>query len=117
MDPFGVASPELASTSLDRIDPQTNQLVPGSTVKLVQGAASAGGLADGDMIWFPTSFGEGPGAGKLYEFDATSGKVVKAFDLSEGKNYGSNAIAFGFGSMWTASGTANQVRRFQMPSH
>jgi len=114
--PFEVASPDLAYASVDRFDPQTNQVVPGSTVQLVQGAGSGGGLADGHDIWFPTTFGDGPGAGMLYEFDAPTGTVIKAFDISEGKGYGSNAIAFGFGSLWTASGTANQVRRFQMPS-
>ena len=116
-DPFGVASPELASTTLDRIDPKTNEIVPGTTLEVVQGAAVTKELADGDVIWLPTSFGEGPGVGMLYEFDPGSGKVLKAYDLSEGKGYGSNALGFGFGSMWTASGTANQVRRFQVPAH
>jgi glutamine cyclotransferase len=116
-DPFGVASPELASTTLDRIDPKTNEIIPGTTIEFVQGASVTSPLADGDVIWLPTSFGEGPGVGMLYEFDAGSGKVLKAFDISEGKGYGSNALGFGFGSMWTASGTANQVRRFQIPPH
>jgi streptogramin lyase len=114
--PFQVSSPELAWTSGDRLDPETNQVVPGTTVELVRGAAVGGtGLPDGDFIWFPTSFGVGRGAGMLYKFDARSGTVVKAFDLSEGKGYGSNAIAFGYGSLWTATGLANQVRRFAMP--
>ena len=114
--PFQVTSPELAWTSLDRLDPVTNQVVPGTTVELVRGAAVGGvGVPDGDFIWFPTSFGVGPGAGVLYKFDARSGTVVEAFDLSEGKGYGSNAIAFGYGSLWTASGQANEVRRFPMP--
>ena len=114
--PFQVSSPDLAWTSLDRLDPVTNQVLPGTTVELVRGAAVGGiGVPDGDFIWFPTSFGVGPGAGMLYKFDARSGTVVEAFDLSEGKGYGSNAIAFGYGSLWTASGQANQVRRFPMP--
>ena len=116
-DPFQVASPELASTNLDRIDPTTNEIIPGTTIKFVQGASVTSGLVDGDVIWLPTSFGEGPAVGMLYEFDPASGKVLKAYDISEGKGYGSNALGFGFGSMWTASGTANQVRRFQMPAH
>ncbi len=46
---------------------------------------------------------------------ARIGKVLAAFDISEGRGYGSNAIAFGYGSLWTASGTANAVRRFPRP--
>jgi streptogramin lyase len=116
-DPFRVASADLASTILDRIDPTTNEIIPDTTIEFVQGASVTSPLADGDVIWLPTSFGEGPGVGMLYEFDAGSGTVLKAFDISEGKGYGSNALGFGFGSMWTASGTANQVRRFQIPPH
>jgi hypothetical protein len=39
-----------------------------------------------------------------------------AFDISEGKGYGANAVAFAYGSLWLASGTANAVRRFAQPS-
>jgi hypothetical protein len=52
----------------------------------------------------------------LFDFDATTGRVVKAFDLSEGKGYGDNAIAFGYGSVWTASGPPNKVRRWLLPT-
>ena len=67
-------------------------------------------------MWLSTSFGVGPGAGQLYAFEPASGKVVAAFDISEGKGYGSNGIAFAYGSLWTASGTANAVRRFPRPT-
>jgi hypothetical protein len=114
--PFQVSSPELAWTSLDRLDPETSQVIPGTTVELVRGASVGNlGLPDGDFIWFPTTSGVGPGAGMLYKFDARSGTVIEAFDLSEGQGYGSNAITFGYGSLWAASGQANEVRRFAMP--
>lgn len=115
-NPFQEASPDLTSASVDRINTETNEVIAGTTVSLVQGAAVNMGLGDGDVIWFPTTFGEEQAAGMLYKFDAASGTVVSAFDISEGKGYGSNAIAFGYGSLWAASGQPNQVRRFQMPS-
>ena len=114
-NPFQVASPDLSYASLDRIDPEINEVVAGTTVKLVEGAAVNMGLAEDPVIWFPTTVGEDPAAGMLHKFDAASGIVVATFDLSEGKGYGSNAIAFGYGSLWAASGQPNQVRRFQMP--
>ena len=114
-NPFQVSSAELNFATLDRIDPETNQVVPGTTVEIVRGNNVNAPLVDGHLIWLPTSFGDDPGAGMLHAFDARSGELVAAFDLSEGKGYGSNTIGFGYGSMWTASGPANQVRRFPIP--
>jgi streptogramin lyase len=116
MDPFTVATPEDAFTTIERLDLETNRLVPDTKTILVHGASVAGRLADGHVVWLSTSFGVGPGVGNLYAFEPASGKVTAAFDISEGKGYGSNAIAFAYGSMWTASGTANAVRRFPRPS-
>ena len=116
MDPFGVAKPEDAFTTAERLDLQTNRLVADTKTILVHGASVAGRLADGHVVWLSTSFGVGPGVGKLYAFEPASEKVTAAFDISEGKGYGSNAIAFAFGSLWTASGTANAVRRFPPPT-
>jgi len=116
LDPFAVESAEAAYGRIDRFDPLTNALVPGTTVDLVDGASAETPVVVGDRIWYPTSFGVGRGAGLLLEFDAHAGKIAAVFDLSEGKGYGSNALAVGFGSLWTASGTANLVRRFPIPS-
>jgi len=114
---FSLESPEDGSANLVRLDPETNQLLPNTSFELVRGASATSPLVDGETIWYPTSFGAEPAAGTLYEFDPSEGVVVKAYDLSEGKNYGTNFIGFGFGSMWGASGPANQVRRFAMPLH
>ena len=116
LDPFSVQSREDAFTMLERFDLETNDLVPGTKMRLVHGAFAGGRLVDGSIVWLSTSFGVEPGAGKLYAFEPASGKVVSAFDISEGRGYGSNAIAFGYGSLWTASGTANAVRRFPRPN-
>ena len=114
--PFAVASAEDASTTAERLDLATNRLIPRSTTRLVHGASVAARLHDGNVVWLSTSFGVGSGAGKLYAFEPASGAVRAAFDLGEGKGYGSNALAFAYGSLWTASGTANAVRRFAPPS-
>ena len=116
LDPFSVKSPEDAFATLERLDLETNDLVPGSRMRLVHGAFAPGRLVDGNVVWLSTSFGVEPGAGKLLAFQPASGKIVAAYDIGEGKGYGSNAIAFGYGSLWTASGTANAVRRFAHPS-
>jgi len=115
LDPYSVEAPEDAFATLERLDLATNRLVPDTKMRIAHGAAVVGRLPDGHVVWLSTSFGVGPDAGKLYAFKPASGKVVAAFDISEGKGYGSNAIAFAFGSMWTASGTANAVRRFPRP--
>jgi hypothetical protein len=117
LDPYAVKDPANAFTTLDRIDPSTNVLVPGSTIHLVKGASTGSPVPVGDQIWFPTTFGPGPDAGMLFDFDATTGRVVEAFDLSEGKGYGDNAVAFGYGSMWSASGPPNKVRRWLLPTN
>ena len=116
LDPFAVESPEDAYTTLERLDLETNRIVPDTRLRLVHGASAGGRLADGNVVWMSTSFGVEPGAGKLYAFEPASGKVVMAYDISEGRGYGSNALAFGYGSLWTASGTANAVRRFPRPN-
>jgi streptogramin lyase len=115
LDPFGVAKPEDAFTTAERLDLETNRLVPETKTLLVHGASVAGLLADGPVVWLSTSFGVGPGAGTLNAFEPATGKVTAAFDIGEGKGYGSNAITFAYGSLWTASGTANAVRRFPRP--
>jgi hypothetical protein len=114
-DIFSAPKPGRASSRLARIDPATNTVIPGTTIRLVRGASAPIPHPEGDVIWFPISTGRGPGVGMLYEFDGLSGRVVRAFDLSEGRKIGSNAVAFGYGSLWTASGTASQVRRFIDP--
>jgi len=116
LDPFSVQSREDAFATLERFDLETNDVVPSTRMRLVHGAFAGGRLVDGNVIWLSTSFGVEPGAGKLFAFEPTSGKVLAAYDISEGKGYGSNAIAFGYGSLWTASGSANAVRRFLRPS-
>ena len=116
VNPFDVASPDQAYGTLDRIDPTTMQVIPGTKVDLVSGAGIARSFVDGEVIWFPTTFGTESGAGLLFAFDAISGQVLQTYDLSEGKGYGSNSVVMAFGSMWTASGNANEVRRFQIPA-
>jgi len=115
LDPFGVETPEDAYTTFQRVDLETNRLVADTKKRLVHGASVGGRLADGHVVWLSTSFGVAPDAGMLFAFEPASGKVVTAFDISEGRGYGSNAIAFAYGSLWTASGTANAVRRFPRP--
>jgi len=112
LEPFVVSSNDLAYSQLDRLDVSTNRVVPGTSIRLVHGASAPGILADGGNIWFSTSFGDPPGAGMLYKFDSASGNVTRAWDMSEGKGCGSNAIAFAYGSLWSASGICNAVRRF-----
>src|SRR5262245_32980232 len=58
-DIFAVKHPKNASTDLYRVDPSTNQLVPGSRVAIVRGASSPMPLVDGTDIWFPCSNGVG----------------------------------------------------------
>ena len=111
-DRFNTSSP---TAVLARLDPAAAGLAPGPSLLLVSGASVPGALPDGDVVWFPTSAGTGPGAGMLYEFDPRSGVVVKAYDLSEGKGYGDNAIALGYGFMWAASGNGEAVRQFPIP--
>ena len=112
LEPFGVPSNDLAYSRLDRLDTASNEIVAGTAIRLVHGASAAGDTADGRAIWFSTTFGDPPGAGMLYKFDSTSGQVTSAYDISEGMGCGSNAIAFAYGSLWTASGSCNAVRRF-----
>jgi hypothetical protein len=117
LDPYAVKHPADAFSTLDRIDPSTNELVPGSTIHIAKGASLGSPVPVGDQIWFPTTFGVGPDVGMLFVFNATTGRVVETFDLSEGKGYGDNAIAFGYGSLWTASGQPNIVRRWLLPAN
>jgi hypothetical protein len=109
---FAVDSPDLAYSRVDRLDPVSNKVVPGTAIQLVRGAHVAGNVVADSAIWLSTSFGNPPGAGMLYKFDSANGRVTKAYDISEGKGCGSNAIAFAYGSLWTVAGTCNAVRRF-----
>jgi len=115
-DPFASASEGDAYSTIQRLDTAANRLVDGSAMRLVQGASAAGYLDDGASVWLSTTFGTGPGAGKLYRFDPAAGTVTAAFDVSEGKGYGANALGFAYGSLWLASGTANAVRRLPRPT-
>jgi streptogramin lyase len=114
-DIFQVPDPKDAYTTLDRLDPTTNKVIPGTKIELIRGASSAFPRVMGDQIWFPSSNGVGSDVGLLYVFDARSGTVVETFDLSEGKGYGSNSVAIGYGSLWTASGLSDRVRRWLVP--
>jgi hypothetical protein len=111
LDPFGAASMDLTYTRLDRLDTDSNELVPGSGTRLVHGASAVGMLSNGADIWFSTSAGAPPG-GMLYRFDTSIGQVTAAFDISEGIGCGSQALAFAYDSLWTASPPCNDVRRF-----
>jgi len=112
---FGLANREDAFATIERLDLETNRLVPETKKRLVHGAFAGGKLNDGHLVWLATSQGEGPDVGQLYAFEPPSGKVIATFDISEGKGYGSNGIAFAYGSLWTSSGAANAVRRFSRP--
>jgi hypothetical protein len=114
-DPFSVSSVDEVSTTIQRLDTTTNRLIDGSAMRLVQGASVGGRLVDGASVWLSTTFGTGTGAGRLYRFDPASGAVTAAFDVSEGKGYGANAVKLAYGSVWLASGTANAVRRLPEP--
>ena len=106
---------EDAFTTFERLDLETNHLVP-DTKKAARAWSLGRWAADRwacrlavDKLWGSSR------RRKLFAFEPASGKVVTAFDISEGRGYGSNAIAFAYGSLWTASGTANAVRRFPRP--
>ena len=115
-DIFTAPKPRMARSTLARVDPTTNTVIPGTSIVLIRGGASSGvPLVDGGTIWFPITGGRGPNVGRLYDFDAAAGRIVRTFDLSERHGVGSNAIAFGYGSMWAPSGLTNQVRRFLDP--
>ncbi len=113
---FGVANKEDAFATIERLDLETNRLVPETKKRLLHGAFAAGQVTDGHLVWLATSQGAGSDVGQLYAFEPASGKVIAAFDISEGKGYGSNGIAFAYGSLWTSSGAANAVRRFPRPT-
>ena len=85
LDPFSVQSPEDAFTTLERFDLETNDLVPGTTMRLVHGAFAGGRLVDGSVVWLSTSFGVEPGAGKLFAFEPASGKVLAAYRHQRGQ--------------------------------
>lgn len=115
-DIYDAASPEDVVTMLQRFDPGANRLVPRSKVRLTHAGASAvSATAQGDHLWFPTTTGDGPDVGKLLEFDARRGRVLRAFDLSQGRDCGYNAVAFAFGSLWAASGVCERVTRWRIP--
>jgi streptogramin lyase len=114
--PYDVASAAQAYGQIDEVDPTNLHEIAGTTIPLVSGAGPTRMALDGDIVWLPTSFGLPSGAGLLFAFDGREGRVLQAFDLSEGRGYGSNAIAFAFGSLWAASGNGNAVRRFQTPT-
>jgi len=117
VDPYGVEQLDQAFTTAERLDLETNRLDATTKRRLVVGAAVGDTLlVDGDVVWIPTTFGAGSGSGKLYKFEPPSGNVIAAFDVSEGKGYGDNAVAEGYGSLWLASGVANAVRRFPTPA-
>lgn len=115
-DQFAVKNPANTFSTLERIDPSTNELVPGSTIHLVKGASSPGPVSIGDQIWFPISVGVGQDVGMLFEFDATTGRIVKTFDLSQDKGYGNATVAFAYGSMWTVSYADSQIGRWMLPT-
>jgi hypothetical protein len=117
-DIYDATSPGDVVTLLQRFDPGGNRLVPGSKVRLTHtGASAVSAVAKGNHIWFPTTTGDGPDVGKLLEFDARRGRILRAFDLSQGKGCGYNALAFAFGSLWTASGICEQVTRWRLPQN
>jgi hypothetical protein len=114
-DIFQVEDERDAFTTLRRLDPARNRVVPETRIDLVHGASSPFPEAIGDTIWFPVSAGVGPDVGKLIEFDARRGRIVQTFDLSEGHGYGYNSIGFGYGSAWTASAPFNMISRWLLP--
>jgi streptogramin lyase len=114
-DIFEVPDPKDAYTTLDRLDPTTNRVIPGTRIELIRGASSVFPRVVGDRILFPSSNGVGSDVGMLYVFDPRTGTVVDTLDLSEGKGYGSNSVVIGYGSLWTASGLSDRIRRWLVP--
>ena len=116
LDIYDATTPDQVTTTLQRFDSTDNELVPDSKVRLVHdGVSAVYGLARGRHLWFPTTTGEGPDVGRLLEYDTRTGTIVRAFDLSQDKGCGYNAVTFAFGSLWTASGICEQVTRWTIP--
>jgi streptogramin lyase len=113
-DIFAAADEADAYTELTRFDPTTLRLASDSEV-LVRGAASGYPLVEASTVWFPVSAGVGDRVGRIYRFDAARGLIDRAWDASEGRGYGQNAVLFAYGSLWTVSGPAERVRRFVWP--
>jgi streptogramin lyase len=114
-DIYSVADSQDAYMRLDRIDPATDRIEPGTKIMLARGTSSHFPCVVGDHIWFPIGVGVGPDVGKLIEFDPVAGEILQTFDLSEQAARGYNSIGFAYGSAWTASFPLNRVARWVLP--
>lgn len=95
------SNPQASSVSVNRIDPQFDDIGPTRRLYTVVPGDSAAIAAQGDGVWVA------PGSGLLTRLDPTTGQAGQPID----PNSAPTAIAIGDGAIWLTDSEANNVTR------